>query len=270
LGLQWDPNDDMMLYARYSRGYKAGAFNAGSGVRFPEADPESVDAFEVGLKSNLIDGLQANVSAFYYDYRDRQTPVTVPADGVTYLTNTSIFENVPKSISQGVEVETIWTPFEDAHFNVTYAYLDAYVDDSGPGYIDGFNPTAGAQNLSGSQLPLSPKHRVTVHGDYTLHFENAGSLYLGASFIWRDEQYGAFFNQPYYYIPSGQQTDLQAIWKSDEGDWSVLANVKNVFDEEVVDAVFPSLRVTVPSTVVYKTTSLAPPRTYGLEVRKKF
>ncbi len=266
LGIQWDPTEDTMMYARYSRGYKAGAFNAGSAVPFPEADPEHVNAYELGLKTTLAN-LQANVSAFYYDYQDRQTPVTVPADGVVYITQTSIFENVPKSVSQGVEVESIWTPFTDAHINLNYAYLDAHVEDSGPGYIDGFNPTiTTAQNLSGAQLPLSPKHRVTIHGDYTMRFD-AGSLYLGASYIWRDEQYGSFFNQPYYFIPSSGQTDLQAVWRSNGGNWQLLGNVKNLFDEEIADAVYPSLKV---GTNVYKTTSLAPPRTISLELRAKF
>ena len=54
-GLQWDPDRDTMMYARYSRGYKAGGFNVGiSTTEGPRPDrSEHANSYEVGLKKDL-------------------------------------------------------------------------------------------------------------------------------------------------------------------------------------------------------------------------
>ena len=71
IGVDFDIADKVMVYASYSKGFKAGTFNLGSAG--PALDPEKVDAYEVGLKSTLLDGhLRANISGFYYDYSDLQ------------------------------------------------------------------------------------------------------------------------------------------------------------------------------------------------------
>src|SRR3546814_19184383 len=67
------------LYVSYNRGYKSGGFNLldvgalnrPTGHVSPSYNPEIVDAYEVGLKSDLFDRrLRLNVAAFYYDYKD--------------------------------------------------------------------------------------------------------------------------------------------------------------------------------------------------------
>lgn len=62
--------DDVMVFASYARGYKAGGFNSVQpGSRF---DNEDVDNYEIGIKSELDNGLVLNLSAFSYLYEGKQ------------------------------------------------------------------------------------------------------------------------------------------------------------------------------------------------------
>jgi iron complex outermembrane recepter protein len=80
--LDWSPEvsftDSTLVYASYSRGYKGGGFNPPfDAALFPDTaatyEPEFVNAFEIGTKNQLLDNrLQANLTAFFYDYEGLQ------------------------------------------------------------------------------------------------------------------------------------------------------------------------------------------------------
>ena len=53
MNLAWTPDPDTLAYGKYSRGYKTGGFNSGTLAAFPETQPETVDAIEIGLKKTL-------------------------------------------------------------------------------------------------------------------------------------------------------------------------------------------------------------------------
>nr|QQZ51445.1 TonB-dependent receptor [Phenylobacterium glaciei] len=81
LGLRHKFSDDIMAYVQYARGYRSSAIN-GSALFNPAdinvADPETLNSYEVGLKTQLFDRrLTLNSSAFYYDYKNQQFINTV-------------------------------------------------------------------------------------------------------------------------------------------------------------------------------------------------
>jgi iron complex outermembrane receptor protein len=278
LGLQWEPSPDTLIYAKYSRGYKAGGFNVGtiSGGTIM-TQPESVSAYEFGVKAQPFERLTTNVSAFYYDYQDRQTPIfVVPMTGPLRAD----FVNVPKSISQGVELETTWFATDNFRLLFNYAYLDAKVEE-GCCWVDGVDPLAVApgaqpagavsasgqeQTVAGQQLPNSPKHRVTVNGLYTIHLPGDSSLDLSASYIWRDKAYAQFFNRDHHTIPAWDQVDLRATWTDSSDRYKVILFGRNVLDEEGYDLSTATAR----GASIYQTISLTPPRTWGVELQAKF
>jgi iron complex outermembrane receptor protein len=77
--LDWKPTDSSLIYASYSRGYRAGTFNGlayGSANQVYFVKPEQVNAYEVGFKSRFADNrVQINGSFFYYDYKGQQGQV---------------------------------------------------------------------------------------------------------------------------------------------------------------------------------------------------
>lgn len=137
--LNWTPDleitDDTLIYASYSRGYKGGGFNppAKSAETKQYFDPEFINAFEIGMKNTMMDGmLMANFTAFYYDYKGLQVSKIVD--------RTSVNENMDAKI-WGLEAELQYAPTENWLFNASGAYLNTSVGDNSS--IDPRDPVQG-------------------------------------------------------------------------------------------------------------------------------
>jgi iron complex outermembrane receptor protein len=78
--LGYHVTDSVLAYALYSRGFKSGGFDTSGLSTAPVAyQPETVDDYEVGFKTELFDRhLRLNVAYFYYNYKELQLPVLVP------------------------------------------------------------------------------------------------------------------------------------------------------------------------------------------------
>ena len=102
---QW--NNDTLVYASLSKGYKPGGLNAAIPTQFQDTSSftflrEDVIAGEAGIKSFLLDGnLKFNGAFFVYDYNDLQ---------VTYIRNNSaINENIDAGV-WGLDLEGVFLP----------------------------------------------------------------------------------------------------------------------------------------------------------------
>src|SRR3546814_7131857 len=81
-GNQFSPIDDVLLYGTVSKGYKSGGFNLG--INLPAFDPESIWAYEAGLKLTTSDRrLRANLATFYYDYANLQVSKVINSTVLT-------------------------------------------------------------------------------------------------------------------------------------------------------------------------------------------
>src|SRR5690606_2410693 len=164
--LQWDISDNAMLYASYTEGFKAGGFDqrnlflsAASG----QFDPESVDAWELGMKSLLRDGaLMLNVALFRSEYDDLQ--VSTFDSVVNFLVN-----NAASARTQGVETDLRWALNDNIVLSGAVALLDAQWGDyrdaqctardfaQAPNANCSINSVTGliAQDLSGADLSMA-------------------------------------------------------------------------------------------------------------------
>jgi len=133
VGARYALGERANLYATYSKGFKSGVFDATTATG-PGVKPETVNAFEVGLKSASAD-FTFNVAGFYYDYQDTQVNSTV--SGQNGAVFTQLF-NVPKARIYGVEADA-WLRLGDK-FDVraAAAYTHARYRDfpNAPGYVD--------------------------------------------------------------------------------------------------------------------------------------
>ena len=132
----WTPNlsftNQTMIYASYSRGYKAGGANppvpevnfstgATSATHPPTFDPEFVNAYELGTKNTLLDGdMIFNADAFYYDYKGYQISKIVD--------RTSINENVDAKI-WGAELQIDYSPLPGLKFSFNGGYEKTRIND---------------------------------------------------------------------------------------------------------------------------------------------
>jgi outer membrane receptor protein involved in Fe transport len=127
--LDWQATDDVLLYASYSRGYKPGGLN-GSTSTNPTYHREDVNAFEIGMKSLLVDGsLLLNVTAFFNDYNGLQ----LANPSASQFTRSA--ENTNEDIEMwGAEVEVRWRPVfaPRAELELGYSWLNAEIKDDEP------------------------------------------------------------------------------------------------------------------------------------------
>ncbi len=140
--VEWSPEleftDSTLMYASYSRGYKGGGFNppltAGLvGVVGPTFEPEFIDSYEIGIKNTLLENrLQANLTAFYYNYEGLQVGKIVD--------RTAVNENVDAKV-WGIEAEFLAAPNENWLLNLNLSYLNTEIQDFQS--VDGRDPTDG-------------------------------------------------------------------------------------------------------------------------------
>ena len=299
-GVEYTPTSDIFMYARYSRGYEDLSFNAGYISATPEVAPEFINSYEVGYKQALGHKLSIDLAAFYYDYDNLQLPISVVVGGVVQ----NQFVNAPKSESAGVELEGEWSPIRNLLFTVSYSYdytsintgcalsggvpaagSLCVVDSNDPDAVaPGANPAPGQpagarfQSVKGNPLPNAPQNKVAFDTAYTWDFD-PGSFTLSASYAWRDVQDGTIFNRAYDNAPSWDNVDLRALWKARGDKFEVIGYVKNLFNNleyEAADEGAGLLGTNASATtaavglVPVNVFNLAPPRTFGLEVRYKF
>lgn len=124
-------NDNVMAYLSYTNGFKSGGFDMrGNAAAFPGTvdgyDSESVDNWEIGLKTTSLDGdLVFNLTAFWADYTDVQvtTQKFVVINGIP--TNVTAVLNAGKQKNKGIEVETVWSAGEHVRLTAMLGFLDA-------------------------------------------------------------------------------------------------------------------------------------------------
>ncbi len=111
-------DDNKLLYASYSRGYKSGGINPPVAASFSVPgtfSPETVNAFEVGSKNTFAHGaLRLNLTGFYYKYKALQLSRIVA--------RTAVNDNVDANI-YGVEAEAVIAPVPRFVVNMNASYL---------------------------------------------------------------------------------------------------------------------------------------------------
>jgi iron complex outermembrane receptor protein len=157
LGVQFHASDDVMFYGSYSRGFKSGKFDMEflhtDDTPFPQRplDPETLDAFEVGMKSTLANhSLLVNAAVFYYIWKDQQV-FNVGVQGPEFF-------NLPESHLKGAELETNWVPAQGWVLSLDLGWLDTELTD-----VTGIDFDLGQGDFQkGHELPLSPDFTATA------------------------------------------------------------------------------------------------------------
>lgn len=176
---------EIMAYASYNRGFRSGAYNPSSITAAGQTplQPEVIDAYEIGIKTELFDRkLRFNVAGFYYDYRDIHVSVRSPSTGVI------VQQNAGGAEVYGVDIDFVAQPTErltlSGGVNLLHARYSDYVNAStfildpvNGGGVQVTIPDAKGQPLSYApdatanlnvtyDLPLADKSRLSLQGNY--------------------------------------------------------------------------------------------------------
>ncbi|MBL0770066.1 TonB-dependent receptor [Sphingopyxis sp. DHUNG17] len=186
LALAFQATPTVNAYTSYSRGVRSGGYNTGalfSGIEFNEVDSETIDAFEVGLKSDLFDRrLRLNLAAFYYDYRNLQVFSLEPdPNGAAPIQR---LQNADAEI-YGAEVDIQARPVSGLDFHVGAAYVHAT-------YSDFVDPIRG--DFRGNNLDKAPRLQMTGRATYSHDINDDWTGRIGADFSYQSKVYFSAIN----------------------------------------------------------------------------
>lgn len=221
----FDVTADVMVYASISQGFHAGGFNGGScGDVY---DPETLIAYETGLKSRFADNrVQLNLAAFYYDYEDYQARL--------FVDQMALVENAAKAAVRGVEAEFQINPVAGLSFDGSMSWLDAEFDEFAAD--NPMTPAVELVDLENNQLLRSPEFSYNAGAQYRFDLGNAGSLTARYEIAYKDDYFISIFNDDFARIDAYTLQNLRLLW-SDGVRWDVQAFVENVADEEYFEAI---------------------------------
>lgn len=205
IGLDFKPSDDVLLYAKYTRGYRTGNIKSDVPIEFHIFDPEKVDTYELGVKTSFeTGGVRGtfNVAGFYNNFRnqqiqlgflqntDRRDPRTGASLPAISVPGNAGPVNVGKSRIWGIEMDTRLNLFEGFTIDAGYTYLNTRVLSANIVTLPSDNAyLVSASVRAGDELILSPKHKFSVSANYTLPLDDSiGKITLGATLSYRSSQ----------------------------------------------------------------------------------
>ena len=229
--LQYNLTRDIMLYASFATGFKAGGWAIGNSRDM--FGPETVKSYEAGIKAQWFDRrLTTNVTFFDSRYKGLQVSTTVlNAAGVPV----SAISNVGRSRSRGVEVEIGVRPATGLNLAANVGYLESnYLT-----YPNGpctqlqivAQPVGCTQNLTGKPTPYAPKWSGSVNGTYNFDLGSDLKAKLGAWLYFTGGYYQQASIDPILYQPHYAKLDLRAAIAGPADRWEVAILAKNVSDK---------------------------------------
>jgi outer membrane receptor protein involved in Fe transport len=248
-------SDTVMAYISDSRGFKSGGYNLSNG-NTPYA-PEKLDAYEIGLKTELYEHrVTLNSSAFYYDYRNIQVSRYVNGAALIYngaaATAFGMDIDVTAALSKrlilraGVElIRDYFTSFKNADFFLTCP--------SGPTSVCSLSAV-------GKALPQTSAASGTINLDYLVPLPDDAGLNFDLN---------AAINSGYYFAPNNEdhQSGYGLLngsirWFSAGNRYEARLWGKNLTNE----IYYLSVNQSPGSTAA----SFAAPRTVGISLGMKF
>lgn len=246
---------EIMTYLSYNRGFKSGNFNAVTASDAPFKS-ETVDAFEVGLKSKLFDNrLRFNLAAFYYKYSNLQLSVLQGFNLATI--------NAANSRILGADLDGEFAFTNDLRLRFGASYLNTKFQDFPNAQCSSRSPggitTLFVCDATGNNLTRSPKFTATLSPAFGFD-TNFGRIDMSATYV---------YNSGFYWEPDNRIKQSSYSLLSGQVGWTDLSKRFGVkaFAKNLTNEKYALWMVAFAFGDEY---AAAPPRTYGVEANFKF
>lgn len=249
--LSWKPREDVLTYARYATGFKAGGFQAATNspgynplVPF---DPENSSQVEIGFKSEFADGrVRFNAAAFRTSYKDTQVQLINPT------TFQKVVGNLGSARAKGLE-------FEFAALVVEGLTVDGNLGLQRSKFVSG--------TFVGRPFQYSPRTTASINATYERPLVGGWSLLASGTASYRSSMRlntAAPTAPNFFRSPSVTLLNARVGLEREDERWGVYLWGANLGDERRVTDFIPQGPVQPPAYL------LSTPRTYGVELRAKF
>jgi outer membrane receptor protein involved in Fe transport len=258
LALDWTPAEGVLLFGSISRGAKAGAtpINAANiSTQNAPATQELLTAYEVGLKASLFDRrVQANVSAFYYDYEDKQLSVYFADPIYTALARLA---NVPESEAYGVDGEVTWRATAGLTLIGSATFLHTEVKN----YV-GINAAGQPTDFDGKPFLYSPKFQGGLTALYSRDLTQNLGIQAAIAGRYQSKSHADLEGDPRFVIEDYGVLNASLGLHALDDRWELSVWGRNLTDEYYWSAVSSNANVVVrfPGQT----------RTYGASLTFKF
>ena len=265
LVVEHDINDSTMLFGSFTKGFKPGGSNLPYGteavvapiVVLPIFNEEIVNAYEIGLKTDLADGrARLNAAAFYYDYKNLQYQATDPE-----VFNGGV-GNIPESEIFGAELEFSAFLSDSLILDARMAWLDTEITSDHLALDNVQSEAAGnallgqgfdlfsdeiqiaradqIQNVNGNELAKTPSFTGNLSLNWTKELEAWGEMRSTLQYTYRgDFKHRIFNNADTDIVPSYDVLDLVIGFYPGAGEsWHAELVAKNLTDEDGINARF--------------------------------
>jgi outer membrane receptor protein involved in Fe transport len=280
LTLTWHPARDLMLYVAYKTGFLAGGFSnpgtlaATASTRTLSFDAEEVDGFELGAKVSLLDNrLTAMLTVYRYDYKG--LPLTsllvLPSGTPVFVT-----QNAASTLTQGIELEANYRPFQRTTLRTSASYNDAQFDDfsqaqcyagqtAGTGCVPASGTTPAYQDLSGRDVYRAPEWLVTAGVVQEFALSEQLWMTVNADARYSSSYYTGLNLNPVSYQPSFTQINAGMRVATTDDRWAVALIGRNLTNRR-----YGTLGVDKPGGIGEVSTVAGEPRAVVLQAETRF
>ncbi|MBI1392986.1 MAG: TonB-dependent receptor [Alphaproteobacteria bacterium] len=262
--VSWEPTDEHTLYASYSQGFKGGSFDPRCGanaapdldgdgqtgatdvddqIAFCRFEPEEIDTYEIGWKSNLFGGRWTNnLALFYSDYKDVQVPgsigIDADNDGIAE-TFAGVTTNAAEATLYGLELEGVAILAEDfarGGDSFSYQYALGYIN----AQFDEFIGRTGS-NIADSIVVFQNTPSITAFSRLTYSTPTNFLEHQGDLSIYGSVSYRSRTNQFSYEIPALDQDQFALLnagvyWTSSDGGLKLSLHGTNLTNQRYIVA----------------------------------
>jgi len=255
LVLEHSFTEDVMLYGSYNRGFKSGNFTTTDASSAP-FQSEKIDAYEIGLKSQLLENrLQLNAAVFFYDYTNLQVP--------NFENSLLVTSNAGEAEIKGIDFDAEFLLTERLRLRFGGSYLDTEYTDYSNSPCSSRSPDGTTVQFfcdaTGNKLVRSPELTYNMTVFYNIP-SDIGDFDVTVAYAYNDGFPWETDNR--LKESSYNLMNAEISWTSQNGHLGASVFAKNLLDEE-----YSVWSLALNYGDMY---TMAPPRTYGVELKFSF
>jgi iron complex outermembrane receptor protein len=256
-----DLTSDVIGYLTYSQGWKSGGFNGRASAlgQLEPFDQEELYSWELGVKGTAFDNrVRFTTAAFYNTYKDIQITVFQAAPGGGFISNV---RNAGKGRIQGLEAEVLVRPTDRWTFQVVGGMtLAEFLK-----FNDTDNITMQGIDRSDRNFQDVPPYTLNLIAEYELPMGNAGSLVPRVSWFMQGRIKGDIANTDEFAEGKIGVMDARLAWRMGDEQTEIALWAKNLLNREYLAG-----GTTFADSLGFVWRVYGPPRTYGIEVTRRF